>query len=301
MRVIKYGVLNHMASPIGSVMRNIHNALVNIAPEREEEFCNLFVDFVLEYRDTPEWECSVDVASKYIYLSRKVVEVMWVASLVYFRLYEEVQRKGLGTAISFVSNPRLHESTDLFKWALETWFQKDSKPWPPNLPQPVPNESADQEHRATNEFCLCAVAYLLHHEFAHIRLLHNGMRDVESERDADYQAANWILGKVKEDSPEFKKRALGVSVALGILAAKGIHTGEHGGKTHPRGFDRLFNTFDRHILDPNHVVWFFIVAMLTLHLDNAGLQRSLSKGPFSSARACANSYVEALSRDTQSL
>jgi hypothetical protein len=130
-----------------------------------------------------------------------------------------------------------------------------------------------------------------------MRLLHHGTEDIESERDADYQAANWILSKVKEDSPEFKKRALGASIALGILAAKGIHTGKHGGTTHPRDFDRLVNTLDRHIKNPKHVIWFFVVAILTLHLDNAGIQRSVPKGPFSSARECVDSYVEILSHD----
>jgi len=79
-----------------------------------------------------------------------------------------------------------------------------------------------------------AAAYALHHELAYIRLRHSTPCTVDQEREADYAAAEWVLDAVEADTDQFRKRALGVSVALLYLVSSGVYTGQHDGKTHPK-------------------------------------------------------------------
>src|SRR6185369_1744256 len=98
-----------------------------------------------------------------------------------------------------------------------------------------------------------------------------GIDSIEQEREADYEAAACILGPAHAadiHGARFTTRSLGITIALAVLVAIGIHTGRHGGATHPRDFDRLINTLQRHIPDPQHKAWEMAVAILRLHMDS---------------------------------
>ncbi len=300
-REVRAGALSGMKSPIRHVMAHIHEAIVNIAREREGEFDHTFSEFVLEYLDDHQWICRVDRAKKHIWLSRKVMEVLWAASLAYFRLYDQLQRVMAGrSSISIELNLRnggvLQEGMRLLQWALNAWINNLDGEWPIHLPKPVPGPREKSDEHVSDELALCAIAFMLHHELSHIRLQHQGGNQVAAEREADEAATNWILVGVPDQQDwEFIKRTFGMAVALAVPVAYGIHTGKYGGRTHPRSYDRLIHELDRYVHDPNHDAWFFVTTILTLHLDNADHEAQVSKGPFNSARECVDAYVKALS------
>lgn len=301
MREVRMAQLEKMASPIRHVMAHIHEAIVNIAPEQRDSFASEYDDFVLEYLDDHRWICDVNVANRYIRLSRKVMEVLWAASFAYFRLYLAIVARTGGRAsvsaeIEFANEVRLGEAADLLRWAMSSWLNRTADPWPRTLPAPFPHPPHASDEHVADELSLCAVAVILHHEFNHIRLQHQGASELDSERDADHAATDWVLGQLEEQDDAFKKRALGVATALAVLVAKGIHTRAYGGDSHPRSFDRLMYSLDRRIDDPNHQVWFFVAAILKLHLDNASHGAEVPDRAFDSGQECVDAYVDALSR-----
>jgi hypothetical protein len=301
MREVRARALLRMKSPIRHVMEHAHDAIINIAPEKREEFKATFSDFTLEYLDDYHWVCKVDVSAKCIWLSSKVVEVLWAASFAYFRLYKELEKRikgkaGVSVEIELRTDPCLRDATDILHWAFDSWLNKRDVQWPEQLPKPLPEPPHASDEHMAQELSLCAVGLLLHHELAHVRLGHEGKSELEMEREADRAAAEWVLSGLPERDARFVKRALGMAVALAVLVADGIHTNRYGGQTHPRSYDRLMHTFYQHVADPNHHVWWFIAAILKLHLDSEWRDASLPEGPFDSARDCVDAYVDALSR-----
>ena len=302
MQEIRIGQLQDMDSPIRHVMNHVHEAIEKIAPERRGTFARDYDEFILEYLDDFRWICEVDVANKRIRLSRKVMEVLWAASFAYFRLYLAIQerfggRVSVSAEIEFAHEVHLKEAVDLLQWGFSSWLNHSGAPWPPHLPKPISDPVRASDENMADELSLCAIAFILHHELAHIRLHHFGASELDSERDADNCANDWVLGQIDDETDsKFVKRALGVATALAVLVAKGIHTQAYGDPSHPRSFDRLMHALDRHIRDPNHPAWEFVTAVLKLHLDNAAHGAEIPDRPFESMRECVDAYVDALSR-----
>jgi hypothetical protein len=184
----------------------------------------------------------------------------------------------------------------LLKWGFERLLGANDTVWPAGTVHPVAAPTVGSPENAADELALCAIAFLLHHELAHHRLAHAATGDhhstMDQERDADYAAASWILGPVREGDPRFTKRALGVATALSVITAYGVHTGYHDGETHPRSFDRLFNTLSEHVRDDYSKVWAFVVGILNLHMTNTGI--ALPDVAHASFKSCVDSYVEIL-------
>ena len=299
MRVIHNECLGAMKSPIAHAMKFLHRALVNIAPEREQEFDDAYAYFHLEYVDSAKWICHVDPRKRFIRLSRRVVEVTWCASYAYMVFYlKKIQGQRVHEAreIDLHSDQELSAAMQLLSWAYENWLNNEDTPWPDHLPQPEESPIKGSFKQVADELCLCAMAYILHHELAHIRLNHSPEeKSTETERDADYAAADWIMHpSLAEYDPKFVKRALGIAVALEVLTSRGIYTGAFADDSHPPSYDRLVHTLRRFIDDPNHVVWGVVVATLKLHLDNACIP--LPDAAYDCFLDCVEDYANALSR-----
>ena len=213
MRQVVLDAVANMTSPVKHLMPHIHEALVNVAPERRADFDATYDAFVLEIVDDHRWICSVDVENKHIRVSRKVVEVLWAAAFAYFRLYERVQevtggRVSVSAELEFNTDPALNQATQLLRWAVDTWINESDEPWPDALPRPIPNPPHASTEHVADELCLCAIAVILHHELAHIRLRHGGTSELDAERDADMAASAWIFdGLDDEFDNRFVKRA----------------------------------------------------------------------------------------------
>jgi len=299
MRILDDNALLRMDSPIKWTFRNIHNAIINIAPEKRNKFESEHNDFILEYLDSPEWICGVIIENKHIKISRGVVELLWCLAYSHIVLYCKKiggNRFGPGTQIDLTSDLDIFAGTQLMAWALNNLFYPNMrKPWPLGLPQPTKNPKKGSWVHFGNEFCLCAVAYIIHHELAHIRLKHNAdIKSIDQERDADYEASDWIMDGTESDELVFTKRLLGISLALQAITIRSIYSGKFSSSSHPRSFDRLYNTLSRYLTDNDHVVYAITAVALQLHMQGAKLVGE--PGIYDDVQQCFNDYIEKLAQ-----
>jgi hypothetical protein len=298
MREIRGRCLDTMQHPIRYVMSHIHKALVNIAPENKERFDTEYPDFILEYIDTANWILKVDTATKHIKISRRVAEIFWAVSYGYITFYTKaIQGKKIikKTEINLHEDEEISKAISLIKWIYESWLNKEDNPWPEDLPKPIENSQKGIMENVADELCLCSIAYLIHHELAHIKLLHSGNSNIELEKEADSEATDWLLNhSLDEWDYKFIKRALGIAVAFEVITARGIYTGDFGGVTHPYSYDRLYQNLDNYIHDPLHIVWSLLASTLKLHLDNKNIPTP--EISYENFKECVNNYIDILSK-----
>lgn len=284
-------------SPIYRLIKPLCQSIVLIAPERAEQIRDPIEDLTLIVLDEDRFICYARPTAKTVTVSRRTLEIIWATSYAYVTYYFEVfsgKRFTTPTVVDLTLDPQLRDAMALLRWSL-----KDKNPghWPEALPMPEEVPEHGSNIHVANEVAACVAAFFFHHELAHIRLRHqrsdHQVLSIEQERDADYEAGNWIMAKVPSEEA-FDRRAFGLTVGLMILVGRGIHYDDHDGETHPRTFDRLFNTLGQHVLDPGHTAWGFAMAVLKLHLDHSGV--AVPEVVFESPKAAVNAYVEALAR-----
>lgn len=301
-------VLPESSSHIDHLLPLVANAVYAIAPERLDALKEACRDATLEFLDHGGFRCLYRPDGKAIVVSTGVVEICWAASHAYFVLYSQVvagKKEDTPRQVDLTLNPDVKAAMDLLAWAYRRFLDSQSEPWPAGLVRPIPSPQKGSPENIADELALCVIAFLIHHELAHHRLGHQGVGpdassddrawSIEQERDADYEAAGWILDRIEPTDAAFTKRALGVAIGLGVLTAYGIHTGDHGGLQHPRSFDRLMNTLDRHLDDEYHVVWAMVVSIVNLHLNSVGV--TPPPVVHESFRSCVDSYIEILAAE----
>lgn len=299
MRTINKDCLQEMTSPIKVVMDLMERSVINIVPEKAIKFQSDFPDLHIQYFDSPKMIANSDSVSKTIRVSSKLIEVLWCSSYTHFLFYSKYLSGKLITSPSIVN---LHEDRDmkggcqLLTWVIGSALNPDNNDtWPPGLPRPRANPPKDSILIVADEICLCAMAFIFHHELAHIVLKHQGGSTIDQEREADRYAADFIMSEVSEqDGMIFTKRAFGICVALFSLVTLGLYTGDYGGVTHPKHYDRLFNTLSDYVQNENHLVWSFLTGIFKLHFDNAGIKVD-DKKIFDSFLECVNCYIDLLS------
>jgi hypothetical protein len=120
-----------------------------------------------------------------------------------------------------------------------------------------------------------ALVWILFHEISHIELEHRsckGFDSIEQEREADHNAAMWMLGCDSIDSKELWQRRIGVATALGWLTAPNVYLGTPTSNTHPAAYNRLYQVLDRSLPDDEEDTWLFVQVILMLHLMNRGIE-----------------------------
>ena len=205
---------------------------------------------------------------------------MWAEAYA-FVVYYTMELAGVrpnGQQINPRRKAEVSIALDLLRWAALELADPADRPWPVGRPSPQTEPNSDEILQSTQDLALMAVAFILHHELAHIRLKHSGPTDVEQERDADYAAFDWISEEVTPGSPEFQKRCLGTVVALLYLVTSGVYTGAHGGTTHPKDYNRLLFTLERRVPPNIDGIWGFVDGMLDLLIQDAGSVPP--RGPF---------------------
>ena len=170
--------------------------------------------------------------------------------------------------------------------------------WPSGLPTPQKTPAKESDENVADELCLVTCAFLLHHELAHIRLGHSAdVTDEVSmaqEKEADNEAADWLLGGVDVESPLFVKRMLGIVQANLMMTALDLYAGKFGGKTHPYSFDRLTSLLNRFLGSERHVAKALAFAVLDLHFNNSGrkMKQKAFDGPEEALEALCNQLAE---------
>lgn len=291
---IKGKCLESMQSPIRHVMSHIPEALKNIAPENKERFEKEYSDFTLEYLDEDKWTASVAVRNKHIKLSKKVVEIIWGISYGYIVFYTkaiQTRKVTARTVVNLRDIPEVKEAMDILQNSYNALLSDEAMEWPDSLPKPVDNPNQGTMENVAQEMCLCGVAYLLHHELAHIRFAHSDFEINKSqEAEADAEATDWLLNhNLGEWSDMFVKRSLAIAIILEVFTAKDIYTLKFYNPSHPFSYERLFDNVDKYIRDPNHIVWAFICATLTLHLDNKEIRKPDKK--YDNFKDCVTDYM----------
>jgi hypothetical protein len=294
-------------SPLRDMEELIPASLINVVPERREETKRSLAGVSLVIQNDREWVAhySYTPDDPKIRISIRTVETLWCLAYAYVVLLDEVFAKRAPddrTPADLNNPPLVKDAMGLLRWALQDWLDAQQEPLPEHLmPKRLPRQLGSSAAVA-DELCLCAVAFILHHELAHHRLKHGShgipkeaADSIDMERDADLEAVDWILSGVDPDSRFFTKRAAGIAVALVGMTGRGVHSGKQDSKTHPRNFDRLLGALKRYDLDPNAPAWIFSTIALKLHLDNSDLK--LPAHEFESYKDCLESYVELLASE----
>lgn len=306
MRRIDRTCLATMRSPIRHLMNNnLTNSVFTIAPEREAEFDTALGDFDLIYINQRPWNFCADPATREIFVSRGAVELIWCASLAHFLFYTRaVQGKKFDRSGEFDlrADARIRNSLDLLRWSLECHLKNnDSDDWPANLPQPVESPAKESDENVADELCLVSCAYLLHHELAHIRLGHsagvNNELSISQEKEADIEAAQWVLDGIDAEDPRFVKRMLGIVQAFLLATAYGLYGGNLGGNSHPFSHDRLSSLLNRFLGNASHITKAIAFAVLDLHFQNSG--RHLVKQRFSDPEEALEAICDQLANEAR--
>lgn len=295
-------------SPITNIRDHIAGSIVNIAPERQAEVADLLrqhqVQLVLDDRPGFVFTAGPSAAGNQIRASVQGLEFLWTLSFAYYVLYQEWKRNPGMTELDPSTSPRTRNAVALLQWALENNVLGRRVEWPDSLPHPavaqvsarLGSEPGDPE--VATELFLCASAWILHHELAHLRLQHPLVttNSVAEEREADQGATGWILDS-NPGEPRTLKRGLGVAVAVVALAVLQLEnpTLSNAGvpQTHPGVADRLFHALDHPAFGEDHQVFDFVVHSLKLHFDHVGIK---AEGEYDTARDCFHDYCMTLHR-----
>jgi hypothetical protein len=302
MRRVKNECLRKMKSPIKWIFLHLHEAIVNIAPSKQEEFDSIYPTFTLEYLDVPLFKANANSKTKHIKISRGVMELVWAVAYAHTLSYtrwvvghkftEEV-------VIDPNSDPEVGRGLSLLHWAISNDLNPaKAKRWPKNLPKPLEKfEHASWEHYA-QEMSLVAGAFILHHELVHIRRGHiasSGAWSIEQENETDYEAVDWIVGPNPDiRSALFIKQMLGITCALEVLLIRKIYSPKSGGNTHPHAWNRIFNVIRRFIQDNDHPIFAFATMTIKLHLDNANI--AVTSKVYEDFFESFDAYIDVLSK-----
>lgn len=127
-----------------------------------------------------------------------------------------------------------------------------------------------------------ATAWILFHELGHLKLRHTyeeGLPSLIQEKEADRFAAEWMIEAAADsgaDDRTFDRLCalFGTAVALLWLTIFNVFFGRQESKTHPEGYDRLFQildgVIDRSDEEEYEALWQSVATMLFIHMGSAG-------------------------------
>lgn len=267
-----------MKSPILSQLNHIASAPYRIAPERQIELrsIDLEEDLSIDFIEKNGFQFSVNPRTKVITTTVPTLEYFWACS--YFHLvitYDYQQCKAEGNEFFDTSK---YENTvtaiDLLKWAKNNVSSsKRREEWPSNFPRPSEKIKESSMVYSANELFLCGVAWIIHHEIAHVTKKHPNVTTSSSkfeEREADIQATEWILQKCK-DPQQLYKRTIGIiSIILALqLLEEPLKSNIF--ETHPKAFERIDYCICNSHLDEDHELFFFASIILQIQLAFKGV------------------------------
>lgn len=292
-------------SPLISIASNIIGSAENIAPELASRLMELVtkkrISFVLDDRHGFTFSARTVRNGAEIRASIWGLEFLWALCYAHFTLYQtSKQVQAHDDRFNPATHPRTRQAIVLLHWALNNLVQP-AAPWPEGAPKPTTGHVGAQpsDERVATEIFLCACAWILHHEVAHVKLDHIqfGGPNINFEVEADEAATAWILEGASEPDAVLK-RGLGVAEAVVSLAALEIHTDPHvitrRPPSHPGSAERIFKAMQHQVFGDDHQVFDYAAHAVKLHLDAMGI--AASPGPFETAAECLSEYCLVLSR-----
>ena len=233
---------------------------------------------------------------------------LWAHCYAYYCMFTEfaarIESKNSGTSTG-LSGDRLKVAGDFLEWAVASDIEvrlqgRTGSPVsladaPADTPLPFEGINKDVVQIGSEMIFLHALAFVLHHELAHIQLGHTGAEgdlSIQQEYEADAAAAQWILGAPVEDEFDYVVRHLGVSIALLWFTSLGFRE-KYLKCGHPPSWKRLVAALEPTVTEEEDAIWGFVVLALTLHFHRHGLSlEALSDhGP---TRATVLEMIEAI-------
>jgi hypothetical protein len=273
---------DQMTKPIDPLIRHLFPSLRTIAPEKANELEEIIQRHNLELKieDTEEsFFFTANPQAGKIKAGNGALCRLWAIASGSFCLYTnvaEAKQRNIGIReLDLKESERMRRATRLLEWVIQVEYdlaqaklKKQPVPkisWPSDAPHPVEHPVHASDEHVADELFLCAGAFILHHDLAHIRLEHEQTNDPSDHRkletEADMAAASWILDGVDKTSAVFTKRLLGVALGLVWPTIVAVFAAEDQ-TTYPPSFERLMDVMGRYVDDPNHVVWAFVGTML---------------------------------------
>ena len=281
-----------MRSPICLLEAQIASAPFNVAPEKADLCAQQRdehkIDLVMV--DEPKFGFRVrleeDSQTPEIVLPIASLEYLWAFShhcWVLTQEYAESQRVG-AEQFDCVGNKRLRESANILQWAKVNLTSTGTEPWPESGPRPKENSDSCDDSAVATELFLCALAWISHHEIAHVVLQHpliNTVFSEQEEREADSHATKWLLDGLPQCDPKLKKRALGLAVAVLCLQSLEIGGDSCLRNTHPAAHDRIFNNIASYQVGNDEVIDAICMVVLQYLFHETGITANIEGSTFS--------------------
>lgn len=267
-------------SPIRALDEDLIDSVARIAPEKADTLKKFRIehDPCAVFTNDQKFSFRVNTESKEIKLPTAALEYLWCACYAFYVAYQEYSTANQGSASEFDlnRNERSRGALSLYKWGMEKLQQSPLKEWPSDKAKPDVDATINEDVRVANELYLCAAAWIIHHEFAHINHGHknepiNNEESREQETEADNSATKWVLADVADESV-LKKRGLGVAIATLVLTAQDILAGEFKETTHPKSFQRLYYAICPYFQDPDHLVYAFSTVICHINMAMSGME-----------------------------
>lgn len=209
------------------------------------------------------------------------LETLWAAAHAYIVVFRECQKASQAGARAFAiaAQPCTANAYSLYRDLLVGHAYKNPIDWPTGniRPERYPPEGTDSY--IANELFLVAVAWIIHHEIAHVRLKHQPLTinsmSMQEERQADLVATRWLC----EQSPDLqplRKCAMGIVAAVLFLLAHELESGRSS-SSHPQPFERLIWNLDTTGLEENDMVYSFAFKLVEIHLLQSALPHEIDR------------------------
>ncbi|CAM3670048.1 phage exclusion protein Lit family protein [Bordetella tumulicola] len=280
-------------SPIALLDDAIASAAFAIAPEKATELANdpRVAEFGLVLSADSGCTIRVDIDTKEATLPVFAMEYLWCFSFLVLALVEEYQgaQSGGKETIDLRTSPQVSQAVDMLNWSHARMRQGGGSPWPEEFPKPEKNPAQSDIAYSVNQIFLSAIAWIIHHEIAHIRLGHGieTTYSVQEETAADDEATKRIFSENLNDDV-LLKRQLGMAVALLSLQFLEEPQGKDSRvESHPPSVDRLFRCFDIAGVAQDGFICALTTVALQFQLANLDIKTPLDGNSWSNIMADA--------------
>jgi hypothetical protein len=273
------------AMPILVLKKYIAECAARISPTKAAEL-GAFSDakgVSIEFTDDTKFRIRVSLATNTIKLPIGALNYLWSATHLFVALYQAyvaAQQNGEAT-LDMASDAVTNAAVDLFNWASEDLIA-GTLIWPASAPKPSLATQEGTLIHLTNEIFLAALAWILHHERAHVELEHQGNskgpESIRQERDADRSASQWVMANCT-DKLEKQKRAFGITtglLAMALLDSPRLKIPEV--KSHPPDMERLLDNLDIAQLDSDNIVYSYSLVVLQFCIGQYDLKQAEADG-----------------------
>lgn len=255
--------------PILELEQYIAECAARISPRKAAELGQFSKakNITIEFTHDRGFNIRVVLSTNIIKLPVGALNYLWCATHLFIALYQSYVTAQAEGKIVFdtASDDATSAAVKLFNWAGKNLTGGDIS-WPAHTPKPsLMHENGDLIH-LTNEAFLAALAWILHHERAHIELEHKGNskgpESIREEKDADYSASQWVMAGCGNEL-ERQKRAFGIStgiLAMAMLDSPMLKIPEV--KSHPPDIERLFDNLAIADLDADNIVYSYSLVVL---------------------------------------